>query len=85
MAASGEIQWPPMGSFPWPPSMSDLGEVLYGLNHFADARELQERVLAGRATLHGYRHPDTYTAKLNLSSTLWALGEIDAANKLADA
>jgi hypothetical protein len=20
MAASGEIQWPPMGRFPWPPS-----------------------------------------------------------------
>jgi hypothetical protein len=23
MAASGEIQWPPMGSFPWPPSHDD--------------------------------------------------------------
>jgi ketosteroid isomerase-like protein len=24
MAASGEIQWPPMGSFPWPPSNGTL-------------------------------------------------------------
>jgi hypothetical protein len=24
MAAIGEIQWPPMGSFPWPPSRTSI-------------------------------------------------------------
>ena len=30
MATSGEIQWPPMGSFPWPPSVHDPGWLRAG-------------------------------------------------------
>src|ERR671922_78394 len=26
MAASGEIQWPPMGRFPWPPSAGEASQ-----------------------------------------------------------
>jgi hypothetical protein len=36
MAASGEIQRPPMGSFPWPPS-TELSQAWVGITGQAEA------------------------------------------------
>jgi len=50
MAASGEIPWPPMGSFPWPPSHDLI--PLETLSRVALAR-----VIAVVLRLHRLHHP----------------------------
>ena len=66
-------------------SKDNLATTLKAQGDLADARELEEEVLAASRGLLGEEHPDTLTSKNNLAATLWAQGDLAGARELQEA
>src|SRR5262249_10080864 len=66
-------QWFPDGGNPF--TQRNLAYGLGAQGDFAEARQLQQRVLEVRTRVFGAEHPDTLSAMNNLAGTLGALGD----------
>ena len=62
--------------------MNNYALDLHNLGEVVAARELDEKVLAGRRRVLGEEHPDTLQSMNNYARDLRALGELVAARKL---
>ena len=65
-------------------SMSNLASAQLALGDIAEARRLQEGVLANQTSVLGPQHLDTIASKGNLSETLRAQGDISGGSQLAE-
>jgi DnaJ-domain-containing protein 1 len=64
--------------------MGNLAQILKAQGDLAEARLLQERVLAARRQLLGEEHPNTLTAMNNLAQTLSAQGDLAGARQMQE-
>jgi hypothetical protein len=56
-------------------AMDQLGVAFYNGGRYREALEMQEPLLEVRQRVQGEEHPDTFIAIVNLSSTLYHMGE----------